>query len=129
MFRTAANQFGDAEIGGFLSATHSCGLTGQRSKRIPTTTQCGVCFGCVIRRASFAAAGLTDTTAYADAGHSDELAKWLDHNSVLPDVRRFVNRGVTRRTILAMSLPDDYSLSDAQSLCNRGVEEMRAFVS
>ena len=89
MFRTAANQFGDAEISGFLSATHSCGLTGQRSKRIPTTTQCGVCFGCVIRRASFAAAGLMDTTAYADAGHSDELAQWLDHNSVLPDVRRF----------------------------------------
>ena len=129
MFRTAANRFGEAEIGGFLSATHSCGLTGQRSKRIPTTTQCGVCFGCVIRRASFAAAGLNDATAYAHAGHSDELAKWLDHNSVLPDVRRFVKRGMTRRDILSMSLPNDYSLRDARTLCQRGVDELREFVS
>ena len=129
MFRTAANQFGKVEISSFLSATHSCGLTGQRSKRIPTTTQCGVCFGCVIRRASFAAAGLNDATAYAHAGHSDELAKWLDHNSVLPDVRRFVKRGMTRRDILSMSLPNDYSLRDARTLCQRGVDELREFVS
>ena len=129
MFRAAANQFSEAEISGFLSATHSCGLTGQRSKGIPTTTQCGVCFGCVVRRASFAAAGLNDTTAYADVGHSDDLAKWLDHHSVLPDVRRFVQKGVTRRDLLSMSLPDDYSLSDARSLCQRGVEELREFVS
>ena len=129
MFRAAANQFSEAEISGFLSATHSCGLTGQRSKRIPTTTQCGVCFGCVVRRASFAAAGLNDTTAYADAGHSDDLAKWLDDNSVLPDIRRFVQRGVTRRDLLSMSLPDDYSLSDARSLCERAVKELREFVS
>ena len=129
MFRTAANQFCETEISDFLSATHSCGLTGQRSKRIPTTTQCGVCFGCVVRRASFAAAGLNDTTAYADASHSEDLAKWLDHNSVLPDARRFVQKGVTRRDLLSMSLPDDYSLSDARSLCQRGVEELREFVS
>ena len=41
----------------------------------------------------------------------------------------FVQRGVTRRALLAMSLPDDYSLSDARSLCVRGVEELREFVS
>ena len=129
MFRAAANRFGEAVISDFLSATHSCGLTGQRSKRISTTTQCGVCFGCVVRRASFAAAGLTDTTVYADPGRSDDLAKWLDHNSVLPDLRRFARRGVTRRDLLAMSLPDSYSLNDARSLCGRGVEELREFVS
>ena len=129
MFRTAANQFGEAAIGDFLSTTHSCGLTGQRSMRISTTTQCGVCFGCVLRRASFAAAGLRDATAYADRGHSDELAKWLDRNSVLPDVRRFVRRGVTRRALLSMDLPHAYSLSDARDLCGRGVEELRWYVS
>ena len=129
MFRDAANQFSEAAISGLLSATHSCGHTGQRSKGIPTTTQCGVCFGCVVRRASFAAAGLTDATGYADRGRSDELAKWLDHNSVLPDMRRFVRRGVTRRDLLSMSLPDGYSLSDARSLCGRGVDELREYVS
>ena len=129
MFRAAANQFGEAAISDLLSATHSCGLTGQRSKGISTTTQCGVCFGCVVRRASFTAAGLTDTTAYADPSHSDDLAKWLDHNSVLPDMQRFVKRGVTRRDLLSMSLPDNYSLSDARSLCVRGVAELRVYVS
>ena len=58
-----------------------------------------------------------------------DLAKWLDHNSVLPDMRRFVQRGVTRRDLLSMSLPDSYSLSDARSLCERSVEELQGFVS
>ena len=129
MFRTAANQFSEPAMSGFLSATHSCGLTGQRSKGISPTTQCGVCFGCVVRRASFAAAGLNDTTVYADAGHSQQLAEWLNSNSVVPDVRRFVQRGVTPRDLLSMSLPDNYSLSDARSLCQRGVDELRAYVS
>ena len=129
MFCAAANQFGEAEISDYLSATHSCGHTGQRAMGISTTTQCGVCFGCVVRRAAFAAAGLDDTTAYADARHSDDLARWLHDNSVLPDVRRFVRRGVTRRDLLSMSLPDDYSLSDARRLCERGVEELRKVVS
>lgn len=129
MFRAAANQFGEATISDFLSASHSCGLTGQRSKRISTTMQCGVCFGCVVRRASFAAAGLTDTTAYINPGQSDDLTQWLNRNSVLPDMRRFVRRGVTRRDLLAMNLPGSYSLTDARSLCERGVQELREFVS
>ena len=128
MFRAAANEFGEVELSGFLSATHSCGLTGQRAMGISTTTQCGVCFGCVVRRASFAAAGLIDTTAYADAGHSARLANWLGRKSILPDMRRFVQRGVTRQDLLAMSLPASYSLNDARSLCERGVEELRGFV-
>ena len=129
MFRAAASQFPKAQISSFLSATHSCGLTGQRSMRVPTTTQCGVCFGCVVRRASFAAAGLADATVYADPNHFDDLAKWLDRNSVLPDMRRFVQRGVTPQDLLSMNLPDSWTLSDARSLCERGVAELRGFVT
>lgn len=128
MFRDSADQFGDAKISSFLSATHSCGLTGQRSFGIPTTTQCGVCFGCVVRRAAFKAARLVDTTTYADHGHSTRIANWLKQNSVLPDMRRFVNRGVTNYDLLAMRLPDDCLLRDAQNLSERGVEELRGFV-
>lgn len=129
MFRAAVRLFGKAKISDFLGATHSCGHTGQRAWGISTTTQCGVCFGCVVRRAAFAAAELPDPTAYADAGHSGDFAKWLQGKSVLPDVRRFLQRGVTRRDILSMSLPNDYSLSDARSLCERGLEELRTLVS
>ena len=129
MFRAAANQFSEDEISSFLSATHSCGLTGQRSMGISTTTQCGVCFGCVVRRSSFASAGLVDSAAYANPGHSNRLAKWLERNSVLPDMRRFVQRGVTRRDLLSMSLPESWTLGDARSLCERGVAELREFVT
>lgn len=129
MFRAAADQFGEAKISAFLSATHSCGLTGQPSKGISPKTQCGVCFGCVVRRAAFAAAGLNDTTAYVDPSQSEVIAKWLDDKSVLPDTRRFVRRGVRRRDLLSMSLPADYSLSDARSVCERAVKELREVVS
>lgn len=129
MFRAAADRFGETEISDFLSATHSCGLTGQRSKGVSPATQCGVCFGCVVRRAAFAAAGLTDGTVYADPKRSADLAKWLDRNSVLPDLRRFVQRGVTRRALLSMGLPESYSLRDASTLCERGVSELRKLVS
>ncbi|MDE0699775.1 MAG: hypothetical protein OXH61_03510 [Acidimicrobiaceae bacterium] len=129
MFRNAADRYGRAAISDFLSATHSCGLTGQRWKGISTTTQCGVCFGCVVRRASFAAAELKDGTTYADTDPSDDMSAWLDRNSVIPDMRRFAKRGVTRRDLLAMSLPDDYPLGDARDLCARGVLELREFVS
>ena len=129
MFRAAVSLFGEAKISDYLGATHSCGHTGQRTWGISTTTQCGVCFGCVVRRAAFAAAELPDLTAYVDARHSGGLAKWLRDKSVLPDVRRFVRRGVTRRDLLSMSLPYDYSLSDARSLCERGLEELRTLVS
>lgn len=129
MFRVAANRFGETEISNYLSATHSCGLTGQRSNGISTKTQCGICFGCVVRRAAFAAGGLNDLTTYADASHSAGLAKWLQDKSVLPDVRQFVRRGVTPLDLLSMNLPDDYSLSDARRLCMRGLEELRKVVS
>ena len=129
MFRAAAEQFSETEISSYLSSTHSCGLTGQRAMGISTATHCGVCFGCLVRRAAFSAAGLTDTTVYADPHHSDRLGKWLEDNSVLPDMRRFVRRGVTRRILPTMSLPYDYSLRDARTLCDRGVEELRKFVS
>ena len=129
MIRAAADRFGEAKIRDYLAATHSCGLTGQRAKGLSTKSQCGVCFGCVVRRAAFAAAELPDLTPYADGRQSADLAKWLRDKSVLPDVRRFILRGVTRRDLLSMSLPHDYSLSEARSLCERGLEELRTLVS
>jgi hypothetical protein len=128
MFRSAANRFGNDETSQFLSATHSCGLTGQRSKGVSPTLQCGVCFGCVVRRASFLAAGLIDKTEYADAAPSDELKDWLDNNSVLPDMRRLVKRGVTNRDLLALALPRSCPIKQARDLCDRGLNELRGIV-
>ena len=41
MFTGIAEQFGTTKASEFLSATHSCGLTGQRSFRVSVRTQCG----------------------------------------------------------------------------------------
>lgn len=98
MFRRAAELVGDAAAATLLSSTNSCAHTGQRAFGISRATACGVCFGCVVRRASFRAAGLPDATTYTEAGGNAKLQAWLDANSVEPAVRSFVSRGSVSAT-------------------------------
>jgi hypothetical protein len=129
MFANAAKAFGKKEISSFLSETHSCGLTGQRKFGASVSTHCGVCFGCVVRRASFAAAGLADGTEYLSDTAAGGLKRWLDEKSVMPDMRGFVRRGVNNTDLASLSLPESYSTATARSLCERAVNELRGFVT
>lgn len=124
MFSRAAELVGADEASAFLSATNSCSHTGQRAFGISPAQACGVCFGCVVRRASFVAAGVPDVTSYIAAGSNAQLQDWLDSNSVVPAVRSFVKRGVSQRDIIALSLPPSYAISDALDLCVRGIAEL-----
>jgi 7-cyano-7-deazaguanine synthase in queuosine biosynthesis len=124
MFKSAADLVGGDKASSFLSATNSCAHTGQRSFGISPTQGCGVCFGCVIRRASFTASGVHDATAYIVPGTNSKLQAWLGDKSVEPAVRNFVTRGVRQRDLMAMSLPNSYPLSDALDLCQRGINEL-----
>ena len=124
MFTRAAGLVGDQNAAALLSATNSCAHTGQRAFGISPSTACGVCFGCVVRRASFHAAGLTDLTTYISAAGDAKLQTWLDSNSVAPSVRSFVARGVRQRDLIAMSLPSTYSIAQALDLCRRGAAEL-----
>jgi hypothetical protein len=124
MFRRAAELVGDPAAAKMLSSTNSCAHTGQRAFGISPATACGVCFGCVMRRASFRAAGLTDTTAYISADGNAKLRAWLDANSVEPAVRSFVSRGVRQRDLIALSLPPTYPIVQALDLCRRGLTEL-----
>lgn len=128
LFTRAAVLIGDTAAADLLSATNSCAHTGQRSFHISPTTACGVCFGCVVRRASFHAAGLSDTTSYISADSNAQLQAWLDRNSVVPAVRSFVARGVRQRDLIALSLPPTYPMAQALDLCGRGVEELSVLV-
>lgn len=128
MFANSAKVFGKNKISAFLSGTHSCGLTGQRAFGAPVSTHCGVCFGCVVRRASFTAAGLADGTTYLSDTATGELKHWLDEKSVMPDMRGFVRRGVSNADLASLSLPSDYSTATARSLCARAVSELHGFV-
>jgi hypothetical protein len=129
MFRTAAELVGSEKAAAFLSATHSCGLTGQRAFGFPVTRQCGVCFGCVVRRASFEAAGLRDTTDYIPAGMSTKLDQWLARNSVERAMRGFVRRGLRSRDLVTMSLPATYSTRGAIDLCRRACAELGSYLT
>ena len=129
MFRRVARLMGDAAAAKLLQQTNSCAHTGQRSFGISPSTACGVCFGCMLRRASFQAGGLVDGTTYVDATDNARLKAWLNSKSVEPAIRSFVIRGVRPRDLIAMSLPPTYEISAALELCQRGVTELSKFIS
>lgn len=126
MFQRVVDLVGAAEASRFLSATHSCGLTGQRAHHISPEVPCGVCFGCVLRRASFAASGVTDTTTYFAPSSDATVQRWLDGKSVEQQVRNFVRRGVKARDLVTLGLPQSYPLREALDLCGRGIKELRS---
>jgi 7-cyano-7-deazaguanine synthase in queuosine biosynthesis len=124
MYRHAVDLLGEQAASEFLSSTHSCALTGQRAHHISADKPCGVCFGCVLRRASFAASGVIDTTSYIAPSDNAAAQQWLDGKSVEQAVRNLIRRGVRPRDLTALSLPTDYPLRDAMDLCRRGVAEL-----
>jgi hypothetical protein len=81
-----------------------------------------------VRRAAFSASGLTDATAYIDAGSNDKLAAWLADKSVVPAMRSFVKRGVREKDLTGLSLPTSYSLAEGLALCERGIAELAGLV-
>lgn len=126
MFQRVVDLVGAKDASAFLSATHSCGLTGQRAHRISPEVPCGICFGCVLRRASFVSSGVTDATVYIAPSSDPAVQKWLGSKSVEQQVRNFVRRGVKARDLATLSLPHSYSLGDALDLCQRGISELRS---
>ena len=125
MFADVAHSVGEVEASKFLSLTHSCGVTGQRTFGVSGRTQCGVCFGCIVRKASFRAAGIEDVTGYIVPVPGTQLEAWLQRNSIESSVRAFLQRGIRSRDIAAMGLPPSYSSKAAFDLCKRGLVELR----
>ncbi len=123
MFTKAAQLVGDDEAAEMLSSTHSCAHTGHRPVGVPMRTQCGVCFGCTVRRAAFAASGLEDSTEYLTAT-SPTVSAYLDRNSAARAIRDFATRGISGRDVAAMSLPADYPPAEALDLCQRTIGEL-----
>ena len=124
MFRRAAELVGDEGASDLLSHTHSCAHTGHRSLRLPVRAQCGVCFGCLLRRASFLAAGLQDRTDYLTSRTHDRPDTYLNGKSVEASMKSFVTRGLRPADISVMNLPTSYSTREAHDLCQRGIAEL-----
>ena len=129
MFTQVAERFGKEEASRFLSLTHSCGWTGQRAHGVSMLRQCGVCFGCIVRRASFEASGIEDRTEYIVPAPGTRLEALLQRVSIEPSIRAFLRRGIRTHDIAAMGLPPSYSSRDALDLCKRGLVELGGLYS
>ena len=132
MHTEAAAALGKQDAEKILAMSHSCSHVRYAvGTGYPPETQCGVCFGCLVRRSAFHAAGMTDTTTYlhkvipADKQppHLRETAQ-----SEVRTVRYAGQRGISAADILSMGLPDHVPIDDAVSVARRGLAELAAVV-
>lgn len=127
MFQVLASEIGVTAASSYLSATNSCSHTDGRYSGAPSGSACGVCFGCLVRRAAFAASGVPDATTYLSDDTTGRFDTFVRGKSIVEPMQDFVRRGVHPRDVMAMSLPDGYAAQDALALCMRGVAELGQF--
>lgn len=125
MFRRAADIVGVSEAGALLSKTLSCAHTGHRAHGFSITVGCGVCFGCLVRRAAFAASGLEDRSQYLSNLSEPKLSKYLADKSAERSLQLFLEDGIRPADVAAMSLPSSYGARQALELCQRAMDELR----
>ncbi|MGE0229800.1 MAG: hypothetical protein AB7I38_17970 [Dehalococcoidia bacterium] len=131
MFSLVAQRIGHDEASALLSKSHSCshvrwGIPFHR----PPDTQCGVCFGCLVRRAAFIAAGLEDRTTYLVTDlNEQQRMEFLSTASVragIEAMRYAVSRELGPADILALNMPNGHDLEAALDLIRRGFRELAA---
>ncbi|WP_026530172.1 hypothetical protein [Haematomicrobium sanguinis] len=125
MFAQVRDAFGVEVASAFLSETSSCSHTGAKTYGISPKVACGVCFGCVLRRASFAASGVADTTTYLVPSGAKQTA-WVADKSVIPAMRDFLREPFGESDLARLQLPSGVSLAEVNELCRRGREELRS---
>jgi hypothetical protein len=94
-------------------------------------TQCGVCFGCLVRRSAFLAAGLEDRTTYLHTAIDPPSQPAVLRNAARLEVltvRYAGRRGVGAADLLSAGLPDDLPLDEALAIAQRGLRELAAVV-
>ncbi|MDT3317692.1 hypothetical protein Q9S71_12765 [Microbacterium sp. KSW4-11] len=123
MFSLVGDAIGRSGASTFLSSTSSCSHTGARSYGIAPDVACGVCFGCVLRKASFAASGLNDGTHYLEPAN-DRQRNWLEDKTVVPAMRDFLASPFGESDLARLQIPADIPLSEVAKLVQRGREEL-----
>jgi 7-cyano-7-deazaguanine synthase in queuosine biosynthesis len=114
-----------------FSMTHSCGKV-PWFKGFAQGAQCGLCFGCLVRRGSFVASGLTDSTDYVekalrgDGRRTDFVTP--TRRKTIEAARYRLRRGYSAGDVLALGLPARIPIADAVALANRGLNELRPVV-
>jgi hypothetical protein len=131
LFEQVKGILGESKASQLLSETHSCAKSNmfRFGQGLGPMSHCGVCFGCLVRRGAFIAAGLNDGTVYANEVLTGDpsnrffaggrLATW-------ESVQYAVDRGFTARDIRAISPPPGHDIAAATTLANAGLEELAA---
>lgn len=132
MYADAAAALGKEDATKILVMSHSCShIRYAQGTGYPPETQCGVCFGCLVRRAAFHAAGMSDTTTYL---HKAIPTAQQPHHlrataeSEVRTVRYAGQRGIDVADILSIGLPHDVVIEDAVNIAMRGLAELAAVV-
>lgn len=132
MYREVAQALGEDEAAQLLSMTHSCAhVRWATGTGYPPDTQCGVCFGCLVRRAAFLAADLDDQTTYLHTAIKPRNQRPGLRNAARQEiltVRYAGRRGIRPADLLSAGLPDDVALDEATDVANRGLRELAAIV-
>lgn len=124
MFAQVADAIGDAAASRYLTMTSSCSHTGARSYGIAPDVACGVCFGCVLRRASFTASGLSDGSRYLDP-QDDKQRAWVAAKTVVPAMRDYLAEPFGVASLARLQIPSDIPLASVALMVERGREELR----
>lgn len=132
MYAEVAEAFGSEEASELLSMSHSCShVRWATGTGLRPDTQCGVCFGCLVRRSAFLAAGLKDQTTYLhtaiNPGSQPARLRNAAREEVLT-VRYAGGRGVSAAHLLSAGLPRELSVDEALDVANRGLAELAAVV-
>jgi 7-cyano-7-deazaguanine synthase in queuosine biosynthesis len=132
MYAEVAELLGKDDAEKLLSMSHSCAhVRWATGTGFRPDTQCGVCFGCLVRRSAFLAAGLDDRTTYLHTAIEPSLQSARLRQAARQEiltVRYAGRRGVTAAELLSAGLPDDVSLDEALDVANRGLRELAAVV-
>ena len=132
MFKEVAELLGSEEASRLLSASHSCARGDIRFAKTPGILHCGVCFGCLVRRAAFHRAGIADLTAYLIEDLTTEIGAydgWYSEKRRrdLQAVRYAAARGVDPSDV-TLNLPSDADAQAAIGVARRGLDELAALV-
>jgi hypothetical protein len=128
VFAQVAADYGKKDATTMLSASHSCARSGANYAGFRPSTHCGVCFGCLVRRAAFAASGVKDGTVYIEESlraTPRKRAEWLrNRRQDVAAVEYRVKRPYDMADVLAASLPLRVDPDTALDVANRGVAEL-----
>ncbi len=136
MFSAVARRWGAQEASTALSASISCAKrSGLRVPKPKGTNHCGLCYGCIVRRAAFHAAGLTDHTLYYANPHDPvgQPAPWhtpaqrIDiaaFQFAVAAAKRPNGAAEIKANLAATRLPSGSSYRDAVDLVKRGLDEI-----